>query len=144
MRRGASILLAGVIAEGTSAAPPSARRLDQIGDARALRNALEFVGRINQSGPMFEAFGYLTHISGLPAASLFSHPAPRDETTARFTFYARTRLISRAVVANIFNVTSGGRARFYLDRSPDGDFDRPASFRDGTRIAAGRIRFQKS
>ena len=91
---------------------------------------------------MFEAFGYLTHISGLPAASLFSHPAPRDETTARSTFYARTRLISRAVVANIFNVTSGGRARFYLDRSPDGDFDRPASFRDGTRIAAERMRFQ--
>src|SRR5687767_10758988 len=58
------------------AAPP------QVGVGATGRNALEFIGRINQDGPNFTGFGYLTHVQDLNQAQLFTNPAAASEATA--------------------------------------------------------------
>src|SRR5258708_20245596 len=54
----------------------------------------EFIGQVDPNALDITAYGYLTHINGLPDAQLFSNPDPttRSEATARFTFAAKGKL----------------------------------------------------
>jgi hypothetical protein len=105
--------------------------------------SLEFVGQFQNSAPGVTPpthihYGYLSYIRGL---SVFTE-APQNEKTAVFTFSADAA--TPRVIANgpLRIVTRLGRLTIYRDPSPDGDFARPASFRDGTPVLVAQFRQQ--
>jgi hypothetical protein len=118
------------------AAPP------QVGVGATGRNALEFIGRINQEGPNFTGFGYLTHVQDLNQAQLFTNPATASEATARFTFFATATMTSRAILSDVFVINSAGTMTFYFNASPSGrNFNNPNSFTSGVKIATASMRY---
>jgi hypothetical protein len=105
--------------------------------------ALEFVGQFQNSPPgvtppTHSHYGYLSYIGGLSAFS----GAAENETTALFTFFSDAA--TPRVVANgpMRIVTRVGQLTIYRDPSPDGDFAKPESFRDGTPVLVARFRQQ--
>lgn len=119
------------------AAPP------QVGVGLADQNALEFIGRINQEGPSFTGYGYLTYVRDLNNTQLFTNPANPSEATARFTFVATATMTSRAILTEVFVLNSLGTMTFYFDDSPPGrDFSDPTSFTSGIPIATASMRYQ--
>lgn len=105
--------------------------------------SLEFVGQFQNSPPgvtpaTHAHYGYLSYIRGL---SVF-RGATQNETTAFFTFYADAA--TPRVIANgpLRVVTRVGRLTIYRDPTPDGEFARPESFRDGTPVVVARFRQQ--
>src|ERR1043166_711360 len=105
--------------------------------------SLELVGQFQNSPPGVTPpthvhYGYLSYINDLRA---FRGPA-QNETTALFTFYANAA--TPRVIANgpLRVITRVGRLTIYRDPSPDGDFGRPESFRDGTPVLVARLRQQ--
>jgi hypothetical protein len=111
---------------------------------RQIRNlSLEFVGQFQNSPPGVTPpthihYGYLSYIRGL---SVF-RAAAQDEKSALFTFYSDAA--TPRVIANgpLRIVTRLGRVTIYRDPTPNGDFARPASFRDGTPVLVARLRQQ--
>src|SRR3712207_1235010 len=76
-------------------------------------NAFEFVGRIDQDGPTFTGYGYVTHVDGVEDRRLFgSAPLAASERTARLTFRFRTRADSRANLREVFAIHSTGTIEF--------------------------------
>lgn len=120
--------------DGKRASPP----------AQQIRSlSLELVGQFQNSPPGVTPpthihYGYLSYTRGL---SVFSGAA-QDETTALFTFFSDAA--TPRVIANgpLRIVTRVGRLTIYRDSSANGDFDRPASFRDGTPVLVARLRQQ--
>jgi hypothetical protein len=114
--------------------------------AAAPEHEVGVIGRIDQEGPSFEGYGYVTHLSGAEDASLF---APEDsggaaaveasEDRALLTFSFSTDLTSRAIHPPIFTTESEGTIDFYFSEQPTGDFDDPASFTEGDRVAGGAL-----
>jgi hypothetical protein len=105
--------------------------------------SLEFVGHFQNSPPAVQPpthvhYGYLSYVRGL---STF-RGAVQNEGTALFTFYADAA--TPRVIANgpLRIVTRVGRFTIYRDASTDGDFGRPATFRDGTPVLVARFRQQ--
>src|SRR5688500_11602662 len=105
--------------------------------------SLELVGQFQNSPPGVTPathihYGYLSYIRGL---SVF-RGAAQDETTALFTFFADAA--TPRVIPNgpLRIVTRVGRLTIYRDPSTNGDFARPASFRDGTPVLVARLRQQ--
>lgn len=81
-------------------------------------------------------YGYFIHLSGI-GADLFAG-AP-GETTAHFTFAATP--FAAASIGNgalALALDAVGDFSVYLQRTPTGDFDEPASFARGERIATFR------
>jgi hypothetical protein len=107
------------------------------------RLSLELVGQFQNSAPGVTPpthvhYGYLSYIRGLSAFR-----APRqDEKSALFTFYSNAA--TPRVIANgpLRVVTRVGRVTIYRDASTNGDFARPASFRDGTPVLVAQLRQQ--
>jgi hypothetical protein len=105
--------------------------------------SLELVGQFQNSPPgvtppTHTHYGYLSYIRGL---SVFRGAAP-GESTALFTFSADAA--TPRVIPNgpLRIVTRVGRLTIYYDPSTDGDFGRPASFRDGRPVLVARFRQQ--
>jgi hypothetical protein len=105
--------------------------------------SLELVGQFQSSPPGVTPathihYGYLSYIRGL---SVFTGAA-QNETTALFTFFADAA--TPRVIPNgpLRLVTRVGRLTIYRDPSTNGDFDRAASFRDGTPVLVTRFRQQ--
>jgi hypothetical protein len=105
--------------------------------------SFEFVGQFLSSAPGVTPpthvhYGYLSYIRGL---SVFAG-STQNETTALFTFSADAA--TPRVIANgpLRIVTRVGRLTIYRDPSPDGDFARPATFRDGTPVLVAEFRQQ--
>jgi hypothetical protein len=134
--------LALVISTGAGAVGSHDKRTGApVRQIRAL--SLEFVGQFQNSAPgvtppTHTHYGYLSYIGGLSAFS----GAAESETTALFTFYSDAA--TPRVVANgpMRIVTRVGLLTIYRDASPDGDFARPESFRDGTPVLVARFRQQ--
>jgi hypothetical protein len=137
------------------AASPAAS--STLGIARDGRNAVEFVGHVEQVGPKVETYGYLTHINGLADASLFTAASPlsRNEKTARFTFHG-TATVSQgfsvlagaaagppASAPSAFDTDSRGTLTFYFQQpGADRTFANPATFMMGAAVAGYTVRFQ--
>jgi hypothetical protein len=107
------------------------------------RLSLELVGQFQNSAPgvtppTHSHYGYLAYIRGL---SVFRTPA-QNEKSALFTFSSNAA--TPRVIANgpLRVVTRVGRVTIYRDPSANGDFARPASFRDGTPVLVARLRQQ--
>jgi hypothetical protein len=105
--------------------------------------SLEFVGQFQSSAPGVTPpthihYGYVSYIRGLSAFA----GATQNETTALFTFFADAA--TPRVIANgpLRIVTRVGRVTIYRDPSTNGDFARPATFRDGTPVLVARLRQQ--
>jgi hypothetical protein len=105
--------------------------------------SLEFVGQFQNSPASVTPathihYGYLSYIKGL---SVFSG-APQNETTALFTFFADAatpRVISNGPLRVVTRV---GKLTIYRDRSTNGNFARPETFRDGTALLVATFRQQ--
>lgn len=80
--------------------------------------------------------GYFLHLAGIDA-ELFS--GPKSETTAHFTFAAKP-FAPKGVTngALSLGLDPVGEFSIYLQRTPAGNFDDPASFAQGERIATLR------
>ncbi len=107
--------------------------------------SLEFVGQFQNSPPgvtpaTHSHYGYLSYIQGL---SVFAH-APQEETTALFTFFAEAATLH--VIANgpLRVITRVGTLTIYLDRSTNGSFANPETFRDGTPVLVAACSWVKS
>jgi hypothetical protein len=129
--------LAGVAAVAPAAQAQAAQRLGVGGRGRA---AAEVVGRVVQDGLAVTGHGFLTRLAGLPDDALF-RGGDRSEAGARFTFTADTTVGDRFIRGALFSATLTGTIAFYLD-AQGGDFDDPASFADGRRIATFDTRIQ--
>jgi hypothetical protein len=105
--------------------------------------SLELVGQFQNSPPgvtppTHTHHGYLSYVGGLSAFSATAE----NETTALFTFFsdaATPRVIANGPMRIITRV---GLLTIYRDSSPDGDFAKPESFRDGTPVLVARFRQQ--
>jgi hypothetical protein len=117
------------------------RRAAPVRQIRSL--SLEIVGQFQNSPPgvtppTHSHYGYLSYVSGLPA---FSGTA-QSETTALFTFYADAATPRVIADGPVRIITRVGLLTIYRDASPDGDFTKPESFRDGTPVLVARFRQQ--
>lgn len=125
-----------------AAVSPTNVEAGQIGIAPVNENALEFVFRVDQIGPRFTTYGYLTEIASLPRSSLFSSAGRRDDRTARFTVYSVVTMQSRSIVEGVHALHVTGPMDIYLKRNAGGAFGDPSSFRDGELIASYEGDFQ--
>jgi hypothetical protein len=105
--------------------------------------SLEFVGQFKNSPPgvtppTHTHYGYVSYIRGL---SVFKGTA-ENEATALFTFFANATTARVIADGPLRIVTRVGRLTIYRDASTNGNFDRPASFNDGTPVLVARFRQQ--
>jgi hypothetical protein len=107
-------------------------------DGRVL---FEFLGRSNQDGQNVTHFGYLTHLLGLSDDHLFTDANVQTEATARFTFLATSAQDARHEHGNIITTSAPGELALFLNQTPQGDFDDPASFGHGQAIATFATRY---
>jgi hypothetical protein len=129
------------------AQPGDSARDAVVGVAPFGQNAIEFIGQIDQVGPSFTGYGYLTHVAGLPDAALFASPTVRDESTARLTFFATSTATARYLMLSsglpsLHDVSSQGQFTFYFNPTPGGSFANPLSFASGTPVASSAVRLQ--
>lgn len=104
-------------------------------------NAVELSGRIDQVGPKFTGYGFVTRLDGVEESPL-TESGGREitEKNALVTVVFDTVLKSRAVVGDSFSISTEGTATFYVDIPPDGDFSDRDSFASGTEVAQGSLR----
>jgi hypothetical protein len=110
--------------------------------AAAGQIAFELLGQVDQKGGDFVAYGYLSHINGVPDGQMFTSPDTHSEATARFTFSAPAKLTARSVISSVFVLNAAGTINIYFNDTPRGDFSDPASFGKGTPIASFSVRYQ--
>jgi len=102
----------------------------------------EFVGRVDQNDLSVKSYGYLTHVSGLNDADLFSVAFPAwNEGTAKFTFVTNSTLNARFLIPGVFTVAGSGDTTYYFTSTPTGTFTDPATFATGTEIATTSGRY---
>ena len=111
-------------------------------------DSYQFVGRIDQNGPEFTAYGYVYNMDGVAPTDLFSDgdPINSSEATAHFTYYASADLTSRGVITDatraIFALDSVGEIVFYYHETPSASFEDPGSFMQGTAVTTATARLQ--
>lgn len=114
---------------------------------QAASSRIEVVGRFDQAGTEIHGYGFLSHVSGIDDAALFSGGgsllgAGASEKQALLTFSFQTTLTNRAVHGSIINVGQRGTFDFFLSQRPLADFARPESFAQGEKVASGRLDVQ--
>ena len=114
----------------------------EVGVPTAGQNAVEMVGKIDQNGLDFNAFGYLTYIAGVPDDQMFTDAINRSEATAHFTYVTSAKLTTRSMIENLFVLDAAGSTTIYYSDQPAATFDDPASFGAGTAIAVSSERWQ--
>jgi hypothetical protein len=113
----------------------------EIGVAPVGQNSMEFVGIVDQNGPQFTYYGYVTYLAGITSTLLFRDPISHTEATARITFHGTSAMTGRSIVNNLFNLNAAGTITFYYDENQGADFNNPDSFTRGTAIASATTRF---
>jgi hypothetical protein len=129
------LLLVGAMATGPAARAASPT---QVGLPTPGQTMFQFVGRIDQVGPLSDDFGYVSELAGMDEADLYAggDPLGRTEGTARFTYFSSARLQGRAVNGNLFITQGAATTTVYYSEAPAGaSFDDPASFKRGTPVA---------
>lgn len=101
--------------------------------------AWRYVGRIDQEGLNFTAYGFLTQIEGLDDTALFTEPGDRSENTARFSVVFESEEASRSRLNNVTVVDVTGTGTVYLNENPDRRFGEPATFSEGTPVATATM-----
>jgi hypothetical protein len=135
---GAGLAVAGGVA-ATVAGPPAAAAAASSGVARALpgATAVEFRGRITQSGSSgqdFAALGILTALAGAQGSDLFEGSGTTI-ANALFTVTASGSLVRRVLDQSVHALDISGVLSVYQRQHGGAAFGRPASFSQGTRVA---------
>lgn len=130
----ASMLVAAAALLGPASNAATATVVGEVGPGQT---TFTYVGRIEQNGTLADDFGYLTSIEGLEETVLFSgsDPLSRDQSTARFTYFANATLQTRSVNGNLFATAGTARTTLYFSDSGGANFDEPASFKRGQAVA---------
>ena len=115
-----------------------------VGIAAQGHKAIEFIARSEQDANLVIHFGYLTGISGLPKEALFSDSIIRTEATARFTFFATTKITSRHELGNIITTAAPGTLTIFFNETPGGNFNNPESFTAGVPIATYTLHYHNT
>jgi hypothetical protein len=128
-----------------TAAPAPAAAAPPPGPAHpAHGTAVEFRGRIRQSGPNgedFSALGIVTALAGARPADLFEGPGTTIGS-ALFTVTATGSLVARVLDRSVHALDIAGTLAVYQRQRGGADFGRPASFSEGTRVAAFDLALQ--
>jgi hypothetical protein len=144
MTRGFALVAALTVALMSSTAAIPARSRDELRTppVRKIRSlSLEFVGQFQNSPPGVTPathihYGYLSYIK---SRSVFSGPT-QNETTALFTFFADAATLRVISNGPLRVVTRVGKLTIYRDRSTNGSFAKPETFRDGTAVLVAAFR----
>jgi hypothetical protein len=122
----------------------------QVGVAKEPATAIELVGHFDQVGGSIHGYGFVSHVSGLDDSSLFvgggswfTAASGATEKPALLTFRFDTSLTNRAIHGPIIDVGQQGTFEFYLHQHPSSDFDNPASFASGRKVASGSLSAQE-
>jgi len=123
--------------------PAGAADPTAIGLVPAGQTMFTFVGKIDQNGTLADDVGYLTSVAGLDEGLLFvgGDPLSRTESTARLTYFASAKLLTRSINGNVFITSGTAETTLYLSRG-GASFDDPASFKSGEAIATFQSRWQ--
>ena len=143
------VLTAGLGAVGAgaaslAAAPAAFAAGRPVAEAQPGATAAEFRARFAQTGPTgehFTAYGYLTAADGATNDDLFLG-ASLSDTTALLTAYAEGELVRRTVDQSVHSLDIEGTLTIYQRAVPGASFADPASFPDGTPVAAFDITLQ--
>jgi hypothetical protein len=146
MSKAFALLVASTLALGGSTEAVAFRSGGELTGARVRQIralSFEFVGQFQNSAPGVTPpthvhYGYVSYIRGL---SVFTG-STQNESTALFTFSADAATPRVLADGPLRVVTRVGRLTIYRDPKPDGDFAKPASFRDGTPVLVARFRQQ--
>ena len=87
------------------------------------------------------AVGYLTYVRGLDPVDLFTNPLTPEASTARFTFYGDSVIVSHAQVGTVTQLGTVGTLTIYYNESGGANFADPDSFSSGLEIASFDARF---
>jgi hypothetical protein len=107
-------------------------------------NAVEFRGRISQTGAHGENFvgvGYYTKVIGLDDPDLFAG-APSNVDTALLTLFAAGNLVSRVLDTNVHSLDIEGTLEVHQRAAPGAKFTDPDSFRVGLLVARYEMTLQ--
>ena len=131
---------------GEVAAGPLTGGAEPIGVGKYGRNAIEFLGQIEQSGLDFEVVGYLTYINLFSPPVMWTNgdPVSHKVKHARFPFAANLTGVARSWKESLFAVTASGDVRFFYNKPGGSTFDDPGTFPHGVEIASGSIRVQNT
>lgn len=132
---GAGLAIAGGVA--ATAAAASAAAAPPVGVGRpAQGTAVEFRGRITQSGTSgqdFAALGILTALAGAHVSDLFEGTTTTI-ASALFTLTANGSLVSRVVDQSVHALDIAGTLSVYQRPHGGADFGQPDSFTTGTEV----------
>jgi hypothetical protein len=140
----AGLAAAGAGATSLAAAPAAFAAGRPVAEAQPGATAAEFRARFAQTGPTgehFTAYGYLTAADGATDDDLFLG-ASLSDTTALLTAYAEGELVRRTVDQSVHSLDIEGTLTIYQRAVPGASFADPASFTDGTPVAAFDITLQ--
>jgi hypothetical protein len=115
-----------------------------IGVAPSGATAVEFRGRIAQTGSNGETFssdGFLTRVKAAQLSALFAG-SPTDVSTALLTVHATGQLTARVLDESVHALDIVGDLAVYQRRTPGADFADPASFTDGSLAARFTLTLQ--
>jgi hypothetical protein len=115
-----------------------------VGVAAQGQKVIELIARSEQNDNAVVHFGYLTGISGLSQEALFSDFNITTELTARFTFFATTKITSRHELGNIITTAAPGKLTIFFNETPGGNFNEPQSFAAGVPIATYTLRYHNT
>lgn len=101
--------------------------------------AWHFIGRIDQDGLKFTAYGFLTQVAGLGNDALFTSGGDRTEDTAVFSVVMESAESNRTKLHNVTVVDVTGTASIYVNDAPDRTFGDPATFTTGTKIGTASV-----
>jgi hypothetical protein len=134
-----ALLVTAVFLGGATRLPPASgapsRATVSIGVGAVGQHSFEFIGKIDQNGGDFTAYGYLTAVRGLPDSLLFTNATAHSEATARFTFSAPGKLLARSVLGTLFVLSTTGTLTIYVSSGGGATFSNPSSFQHGSVIA---------
>lgn len=105
------------------------------------QEAWHFVGRIDQDGTDFTAYGYLTAVDGAKTDTLFTG-TDRNENTAVLSVVMKSKTATRSKLNNVTVVDVMGSATVYADDTPSRSFDNPDSFAEGTAVLTADLNGQ--
>jgi hypothetical protein len=111
------------------------RTIVSVGVGAVGQHSFEFIGKIDQNGGDFTAYGYLTAVRGLQDSLLFTDATTHTEATARFTFSAPGKLLARSVLGTLFVLSTTGTLTIYASGAGGATFSNPGSFQHGSVVA---------
>lgn len=103
----------------------------------------ELIGQVYNPSPAVGAqYGYISYLKGIDTAAITGPGGALSERTALVTFYSHTNTERVINNGSMRVLDRKGEITFYLDTTPEGDFSRPETLRQGVAVMAAALRHQ--